>query len=184
MQHLSDYDLVSGVLRRDGKCEEALYRRYQMRMFGVCLRYACDRQEAEDMLQEGFIRVFADLRDFRFEGSLEGWVRRVVVRVALRFLKRKRAFIPLEPHGADWEAELPDEDVISSLDSYGKAMDLMGQLPPGYRTVLNLYAVEGYAHEEIAGLLGISVGTSKSQLFKARQMLRGLLEKALQKESV
>lgn len=134
------------------------------------------------MLQEGFIRVFADLRDFRFEGSLEGWIRRVIVRTALRHLRSKKELNRLElQEDLEMEANCPDELLADEIDSNRKVIDLMQDLPAGYRTVLNLYAIEGYCHEEIAGLLNISVGTSKSQLFKARNMLRGLLEKSAQK---
>jgi RNA polymerase sigma factor (sigma-70 family) len=179
MQHIkSERELVNGVLRGDARYEEALYRQFSITMFKLCLRYAGDRSEAEDMLQEGFIRVFADLQDYRFQGSLEGWIRRVVVRAALRQLRQKRCFAVLEdlPDQYAEDAEtMQDEPVLRSGAAY--VAQLMQQLPAGYRTVLNLYAIEGYTHEEIAGLLGISTGTSKSQLFKARTMMKNLVEK-------
>lgn len=184
MQQLSEYEIARGVLKGDTKSEEALYRRYCARMFSVCQRYADNRQEAEDILQEGFIRVFADLRDFRFEGSLEGWVRRVVIRTALRYLRSKKAVESLDVQDLEGETTCPDELLAEEIDSSQKVVELMQNLPQGYRTVLNLYAIEGYSHEEIAGLLGIGIGTSKSQLFKARNMLRGLLEKSIQKVNV
>lgn len=184
MQQLPEYEIAKGVLKGDSKSEAALYRRYCARMFSVCQRYADNRQEAEDMLQEGFIRVFADLRDFRFEGSLEGWVRRVVIRTALRYLRNKKNVTSLEAHDMEAEGCCPDELLAEEIDSSHKVIELMQHLPQGYRTVLNLYAIEGYSHEEIAGLLQISIGTSKSQLFKARNMLRSLLEKSIQKVNV
>lgn len=180
MHEYSEIELVKGALRGKANCEEALYRRFSAPMFRVCLRYAANRSEAEDMLQEGFMRVFVDLKDYREEGSLEGWIRKVVVRAALRWLRNRRAFEM---------ADLPDEiflaeqngnghhDESESADESKKVVQLMQQLPTGYRTVLNLYAVEGYAHEEIARLLNISVGTSRSQLSKARAMLRKLMDR-------
>jgi len=180
MHDFSDIELVNGVLRGKASCEEALYRRFSAPMFRVCMRYAANRSEAEDMLQEGFMRVFTDLKDYRQDGSLEGWIRRVVVRAALRWLRKRRAFEM---------ADLPDElflteqngngnhDQAGLIDESKLVVQLLQQLPTGYRTVLNLYAIEGYSHEEIAGLLNINVATSRSQLSKARAMLRKMMEK-------
>lgn len=177
MQDYSDIELVHGVLRGNAHCEEALYRRFSVPMFRVCLRYAANRTEAEDMLQEGFMRVFADLKDYRGEGSLEGWIRRVIVRAALRWLHKRRLFdyADLEPEALGFEPEDTSSDLLPADD--GKLIaQSMQQLPPGYRTVLNLFAIEGYSHEEIAGLLQISAGTSRSQLSKARTLLKKMLE--------
>ena len=177
MTNLSDFQLVQGVLRGDPQFEEGLYRRFSRTMFRVCLRYAANRQEAEDLLQEGFMRVFADLRDYRGEGSLEGWIRRVIIRAALRALRQRRIFEQIDEQadsrllaGAD-----DAEDIQGVADDARQVTALFRQLPAGYRTVLNLFAIEGYSHDEIAGLLGISAGTSRSQLSKARAMLRKLL---------
>lgn len=177
MHDYSDIELVKGVLQGDTRCEEALYRRFSVPMFRLCLRYAANRSEAEDMMQEGFLRVFTDLKHYRSEGSLEGWIRRVIVRAALRWLQQRRAFemsdLPedlyfIEPNGSE-PYPLADESK--------QVVQLLQQLPPGYRTVLNLFAIEGYSHEEIAELLQISAGTSRSQLSKARNLLRKMLEK-------
>lgn len=180
MHEPTDIQLVQGAQRGDARCEEALYRRFSVPMFRVCLRYAANRDEARDMLQEGFMRVFADLRDYRGEGSLEGWIRRVVIRAALRWLRKRRAFEP-----ADLLPEISGDEADDTADNWNETGDLrrvttlLQQLPPGYRTVLNLYAVEGHSHEEIAALLGISVGTSRSQLSKARAMLKKMLKHEL-----
>lgn len=177
MSDPSEHDLVKGVLRGDARCEESLYRRYSVPMFRVCLRYAHDRAEAEDLLQEGFLRVFADLRDFRFEGSLEGWIRRVVVRAALRALRRRRVFERLDEQTAESaDSQAPEFDESLPESDNALVVAFLQRLPPGYRAVLNLYAIEGYSHEEIAGLLGISVGASRSQLFKARARLKKMLD--------
>lgn len=180
MTEPTDIELVQGAQRGDARCEEALYRRFSIPMFRVCLRYAANHDEARDMLQEGFMRVFADLRDYRGEGSLEGWIRRVVIRAALRWLRKRRAFEPVDllleipGEAPDDPPEWPDDTADLHL-----ATQLLQQLPPGYRTVLNLYAIEGHSHEEIAALLGINTGTSRSQLSKARAMLKKLLKHEL-----
>lgn len=179
MHDFSDIDLVTGVLQGNAHCEEVLYRRFSVPMFRVCLRYAASRSEAEDMMQEGFMRVFTDLKHYRNEGSLEGWVRRVMVRAALRWLQQRRAFevhdLPedllfIEPN----EKEHFEPEPLT--DESKQVVQLLQHLPPGYRTVLNLFAIEGYSHEEIAELLQINVGTSRSQLSKARNLLRKMLE--------
>lgn len=180
MTEPTDIQLVQGAQRGDARCEEALYRRFSVPMFRVCLRYAANRDEARDMLQEGFMRVFNDLRDYRGEGSLEGWIRRVVIRAALRWLRKRRAFDPLDllPEMPDDEPGEPAFD-WNGTDDLRLVTALLQQLPPGYRTVLNLYAIEGHTHEEIAALLGINVGTSRSQLSKARTMLKKMLKHEL-----
>ena len=177
MNEPADIQLVQGVLRGDTRCEEALYRRFSVPMFRVCLRYAANRDEARDLLQEGFLRVFADLADYRGEGSLEGWIRRVVVRAALRWLRKRRVFEAFDDL-SETLATSPEETSVPSphQDDMRLVTQLLQQLPPGYRTILNLHVIEGYSHEEIAGLLGINAGTSRSQLSKARAMLKKQLD--------
>lgn len=136
----------------------------------VCLRYAHDQMEAEDMLQDGFIRVFSNMHQFKFEGSFEGWIRRVVVNAALKRLqKRKIHFQEITDRNED--APRMDPYVYNHLGE-AELMQLIQQLPDGYRTVFNLNVIEGYSHEEIAEMLGIQAGTSRSQLVKARKMLQ------------
>ncbi len=180
MTEQTDIHLVQGALRGDARCEEALYRRYSVPMFRVCLRYAANREEAQDILQEGFMRVFADLPDYRGEGRLEGWIRRVVIRAALRWLRNRRAFEQLQHSNefADQTPEVPADEPTWS-DDMRLVTQLLQQLPPGYRTVLNLHVIEGHTHEEIAGFLGINVGTSRSQLSKARAMLKKMMKHEL-----
>ncbi len=175
MSPYSDQELVQGVLRGSTAHQSALYRMYCVPMFRVVLRYARDRAEAEDMLQDGFIKVFNDMRQFRGEGALGGWIRRIMINSALSHLRKKRDFLVETPDFLPFENKLrTDEDIVSNMDAE-RLMKLLQKLPPGYRAVFNLYAIEGYTHEEIAGELGISVGTSKSQLFKARDQLRKLI---------
>lgn len=155
---------------------ELMYRRYASKMFGVCLRYAKNKMEAEDVLQEGFIKVFQSLSSFRNEGSFEGWIRRIMVNTALNYYKHNLKY-----------AETLDIDVYTdspsiSIDFYDKIeekslLKLIQSLPEGYRLVFNLFAIEGYSHKEIADMLGISESTSKTQLFRARKMLQEKLVK-------
>jgi RNA polymerase sigma factor (sigma-70 family) len=179
MNGISEHELVKAVLRGNPRSESVLYERFSVPMFRVCLRYAKDRHEAEDMLQEGFLRIYTDLNQFRFEGSLEGWMRKVMIRTALRLLRQRQSFDQLEALDTGLIIDEPPELEPLKTGEAARIAALMQQLPPGYRSVLNLYAIEGYTHDEIAELLEISVGTSKSQLFKARNMLKTLLEKSL-----
>ncbi|MCB0794397.1 MAG: RNA polymerase sigma factor [Flavobacteriales bacterium] len=167
---LSDQQLVEGCLRNEPRCEEALYARLSARMYAVCLRYARHHLEAQDLLQDGFIKVFEKLSTFRMEGSLEGWVRRIMVHTAINHY-RKKAF-HYERFGYE---ELPESPVAPlALEWLGQEelMTLVKGLPDGYRLVFNLYAIEGYDHKEIADLLGVGESTSRSQLAKARRMLQ------------
>lgn len=169
---MTDELLVNGCLRGDSRHQRALYDKYRVEMFMLCLRYARDRAEAEDFLQDGFMQVFRDLRQFdATKGSLQGWVRKVVLNKALQQLRKKK--LPFAPGDASDFAHLApaDENIISML-SAKEITQLIQQLPEGYRTVFNLYMVEGYSHQEIADTFGISVNTSKTQLHKARLALQ------------
>lgn len=142
-------------------------------MFTVCLRYGKDRHEAEEILQEGFIKVFSSLHQYRNEGSLEGWIRRVMVTTALQRLRTRtplHAVLPVEP---GTHHDLPEDEKVESALAAKELLALVQALPFMYRAVFNLYVFEGYRHKEIAGLLNISEGTSKSNLYDARQWLKG-----------
>jgi RNA polymerase sigma-70 factor (ECF subfamily) len=178
MQQLDDQEMVRGVLQGNPVHQTALYRKYSVPMFRVLLRFARDHAEAEDMLQDGFIRVFRDMNQFRGEGALGGWIRRIMVNTALSHLRKQRDFLRDVPDFTPFENLLrTDEDFAANMDAE-TLMKILQKLPPGYRTVFNLYAIEGFSHEEIAEQLGISIGTSKSQLFKAREFLKRLLDKS------
>lgn len=178
MQQLSDHELVSGVLQGSPSHQTALYRQYSVSMFRVVLRFARDRAEAEDMLQDGFIRVYRDMSQYRGEGALGGWIRRIMVNTALSHLRRQRDFIRDTADFSPFENRFRiDEDFAANLDAQ-TLLKYLQKLPPGYRAVFNLYAIEGFSHEEIAEQLGISIGTSKSQLFKAREYLKKMLDKS------
>lgn len=177
-QQWSDQDLVEGILRGSPTHQVALYRQYNVPMFRILLRYARDRAEAEDMLQDGFIRVYRDMAQFRGDGALGGWIRRIMVNTALSHLRKQKDFLRETDDFSPFENLFrTDEDVAANMDAQS-LMKLLQKLPPGYRAVFNLYAVEGFSHEEISAQLGISTGTSKSQLFKAREFLKKILDKS------
>jgi RNA polymerase sigma factor (sigma-70 family) len=170
LRELSERELVQGCLREDRRCQEDLYSRYARRMYAVCLRYARHELEAQDMMQEGFIRVFDKLPGFRMEGSLEGWIRRIMVHTAINQY-RKKAY-QMERFGME---HLPEEPVASTaMEQLGEQelLHMVASLPDGYRMVFNLYAIEGFDHGEIAEMLGCGESTSRSQLSKARRMLQ------------
>ena len=161
--------------------QEELYRRFSPRMFAVCLRYAGNTEEAEDILQEGFIKIFKKLDSFRSEGSFEGWIRRIFVNTAIEHFRRKRYLQPV----TEKEENTLEGNYLSVLDNLAERdiLELVQQLSPGYRTVFNMYVVEGYTHKEIGDMLGISEGTSKSQLSRAKVILQEMVRKFVEKES-
>jgi RNA polymerase sigma factor (sigma-70 family) len=176
-QSTPENDLIQGCLAGDRRKQEELYQRFSPRMYGVCLRYAGNAEEAQDILQEGFIKVYRKLDSFRGEGSFEGWIRRIFVNTAIEHFRRKIFQQPItEKHEASVESKS-----FSALDGLAEKdiLQLVQQLSPGYRTVFNLYVVEGYTHKEIGELLSISEGTSKSQLSRAKLILQDLVRKYL-----
>lgn len=152
------------------KAQEALYRMFAPKMFGVCLRYSASQQEAEDNLQDGFIKVFANIKGFRHEGSFEGWMRRIMVNVALEKYRKNKVVFGVEDMRLYDNADT-SEDILSVL-SEQELLRLIQELPPRYRMVFNLYVIEGWSHKEISEELEISEGTSKSNLARARDILK------------
>src|ERR1700744_574643 len=164
-------DLVKRCKANERKAQELLYKQFASKMLGVCLRYANDRMEAEDMLQNGFIRVFQKIADFRNEGSFEGWIRRIMVHSSIEYYRKHHKMLLV----ADLEETGREPSVNAAVVAKLDEKDLMGliqQLSPGYRMVFNLYAIEGYSHREIGVIMGISEGASKSQLSRARTILK------------
>lgn len=152
------------------RAQEKLYHKFAPQMFGVCLRYSKDQTEAEDNLQEGFIKVFQHMDKFRHEGSFEGWVRRIMVNVSLEKFRKQHLMHPVEDVSIYETAQISD-DILAKIS----AQELMGQiqqLPPRYRMVFNLFVMEGMSHQEISEEMKISVGTSKSNLARARDILK------------
>lgn len=175
-KHITIQQLIRRCKEGEAKAQELLYKQFAGKMLGVCMRYAVDKMEAEDMLQNGFIKVFQKIGDYREEGSFEGWVRRIMVHSAIEYYRKHHKILQV----VNMDESVADVMVSPSASANLNAQDLMTliqQLSPGYRMVFNLYAIEGYSHKEIAELAGISEGASKSQLSRARAILKQQLEK-------
>lgn len=171
---VTEEHLIKQSVKGDRVCQKMLYDRFASKMFGVCLRYAPDYQIAEDILQEGFVKAFRNLDRFRFEGSFEGWLRKIMVNTAIEMHRRKNilySIVDVENTEVEWL----DENALSKLAAED-IMNMIASLSPGYKTVFNLYAIEGFSHKEIAEQLNISEGTSKSQLARARYILMEMVE--------
>jgi RNA polymerase sigma factor (sigma-70 family) len=177
----SESDLIQGCIDEDRQMQESLYNRFSSKMYGVCLRYAGNSEDANDILQEGFIKVFKNISKFRREGSFEGWVRRIFVNTAIeQFRKKVKLYNVTEVQENTIEdKELDALDLLATKD----IINIVNELSPGYKAVFNLHVVEGYSHKEIADLLGITEGTSKSQLARAKGVLKKLIETRLNKTS-
>ncbi len=177
--------LIEGCHQGKRKAHALLYKRYAATMLGVCLRYCRNLTEAEDVLQEGFIKVFTNISRFRQEGSFEGWIRRIMVNTAVdHYNKQSRGGLLIsleEVKGMHFSDEFRDEEDDFSVEDLTEddLLQMIQDLPAGYRLVFNMYALEGCSHQEIADILNISVNTSKTQLFKARRMLRNVLNSRL-----
>lgn len=172
---MTEQELIKGCINRDNDCQRMLFEKYAGKMMSVCLRYANDQSEAQDILQVGFVKVFDYMHQFRNQGSFEGWMRRVFVSVALRqFNKKKLRFDEIVEDHLDMPSD--DASVLSKI-SEEEIHRLIRSLPDGYRTVFNLHVIEGYSHEEIGEMLKIQASTSRTQLLKARKMLQGLILK-------
>lgn len=170
----SDTELLQGCKNNDRKYQELLYRKYAKKMYGICLSYAADRSMAQDILQDGFIKVFKKIDTFREKGSLEGWIRRIITNTALDYMRQKTRTFDFIDENKEVEEEQLDNSIMEKINSDG-IFRIIQQLPHGARTVFNLYAVEGYSHKEIADKLEITEGTSKSQFKRARSLLKELL---------
>lgn len=167
---MEDKQIVSGCIEGDAAIQKILFDKYSSRLFTVCRRYCRDDLEAEDVLQEGFVLIFRKIDTFGFRGSLYGWMRTIMVNVALRMIQKKSRRDTIY-NFEDAAEPMHDEDVISNL-SAEEIIQHVQNLPEGYRNVFNLYVVEGYKHHEIAEMLEIGESTSRSQLTKARRMLQ------------
>ena len=162
--------IISDCIDGSRKAQSMLYHQFAPKMFGVCLRYAKDATEAEDNLQDGFIKVFANLKNFRHDGSLEGWIRRIMINVSLEKLRKQHLLYPVEDVSIYDSVNFSD-DVIAKIAAED-LMKIVQQLPPRYRMVFNLYVIEGFSHQEIAKEMDITQGTSKSNLARAREILK------------
>lgn len=172
--------LIEGCKKRDPECQKLLFKAFYGRMLGLCLRYSNQRDDAQDVVQEGFIRLFDKIDLYKETGSFEGWIKKIFVNIALDNLRRKKMqLISIDGEGCRKELRAHEKLDQSLLDriSQEKLLEAIQNLSPVYRTVLNLHVYEGYTHDEIASELGISAGTSKSNLSKAKVNLKKMLQK-------
>ena len=169
IEHLSDKDLIEKCIAQDPESQRFLYDKFSDKMYAVCLRYASDRDHAKDLLQDGFIRMFKSLPKFQHKGSFEGWVRRVFVNCSIENYRRNRKGKYFQELSPQTEKQV-GPDVLQSL-RMEELLNLINALPAGYKTVFNMYVIDGYSHKEIAQELDITESTSKTQLRKARLAL-------------
>jgi len=175
--HTDDQELITAVRRGEAKAQKTLYERFAPTMFAVCSRYAPDSDNAKDLLQDGFVKVFTKIDSYAGTGSFEGWMRRVFVTTCLEMLRQK--------HALKFAASIDEQEIqISSHEasvveqlSANELMKLVNSLSDGYRTVFNMYAIEGYSHAEIAQELGVNEVTSRTQFMRARKILQGMIQK-------
>ncbi|MBL0356084.1 MAG: RNA polymerase sigma factor [Chitinophagaceae bacterium] len=172
---MTELALIEGCIHKKQDYQKELFNLFAGKMMSVCLRYANDEQQAQDILQEAFIKVFSNIQQYRFEGSFEGWLRRVFVTTALRQVSKQKIFFS-DTDISDHTEHSVGPEVLSKI-SADEIHALIRNLPDGYRTIFNLHVIEGYSHEEIAGMLGIQATTSRGQLLKARKHLQVLITK-------
>ncbi|MFN5910587.1 MAG: RNA polymerase sigma factor [Bacteroidota bacterium] len=173
---MEDAALVTECVQGNPRAQRALFERFAPKMMAVCLRYSKDREQAEDVFQDGFVKVFMKLADFKSEGSLEGWIRRVMVNTALDQL-RKNGKLLGDISTDDVAYKLEHNDPIEENLMAEDLMKLVLAMPEGYKVVFNMFAIEGYSHAEIAATLGITESTSKSQYSRAKAYLRERIER-------
>lgn len=170
---VSEETLIEKCRGNDSKAQASIYEKYSGKMFALCLRYIKEHSEAEDTMIQGFMKAFSKIDQFKQEGSFEGWLRRIMVNESLTYIRRNKSmYLEVEIEKAERE---PDFNTLSDHLEAQDILVLINKLPMGYRTVFNLYAIEGFSHKEIAEKLEISVNTSKSQLSRARSLLQNYL---------
>ena len=173
---MTEEQMLAGSVKNNPAAQEESYNRFSPRMLGVCYRFAKNREDAEDMLQEGFIKIFTQLHQYRNEGALEGWIRRIIVHTCINILKKNKKFA--DSVNIIYAKSIHiREEMIPSIMQAKQVVECIRLLPVGYRTVLNLYAIEGFSHKEIGQLLDIEESTSRSQYTRAKAMLEEILIK-------
>lgn len=182
LMNLNLTEIIRACREGDRAAQRQLYEASKRKMFVMCLRYARSREDAEDILQEGYVKVFRDIHQYSGEGNFEGWMRKVIVNTALQFLRKQRSRpfeVDFEEHAFRFEYQAAESGDDIGKERTEEILELMQDMPDGFRTVLNLYILEGYSHAEISEICGISVGTSKSQLNRAKAYLKKKIEKKL-----
>ncbi len=173
---MDDNTFVQECLKGNSKAQKALFDKFAPKMLAVCLRYMKNVEQAEDALQDGFIKVFRNLKSYKNTGALEGWIRRIVVNSCLDALQKNKKLL-LNVQVEEVEYKLEAEDFTAEKMMADDLMKLVQNMPEGYRVIFNMYAIEGYAHQEIASQLGISESTSKTQYLRARAYLQNRIGK-------
>jgi RNA polymerase sigma factor (sigma-70 family) len=171
---MTEEAILQGCLKNQPVAQQELYSRYSPKMLSVCYRFARNREDAEDMLQEGFIRVFTQIHQFQSKGSFEGWIRRIIVHTCINHLKKHKKFND-SVDITQAQTVSVREDSVPSIIQAKQVIECIRTLPLGYRTVLNLFAIDGYTHREIANMLDIEESTSRSQYTRAKAMLEQIL---------
>ena len=174
---MQEQEIIEGCKRKERKCQEALFRKYHRMIYGVCLRYASDDMEAEDMMQETMIHIIRKIDLYHATGSFEGWIRSLSVRMAIQLSRKNKRLVFVEEF--DEQQEPAFDDYALEKISADEIRKVINMLPDGYKIVFNLHAIEGYTHQEIGELLGIATGTSKSQYARAKIYLYNLLQQFL-----
>lgn len=168
--------VVQACQKNDRRSQELLYRQFSKKMYGICLSYAGDRPLAQDILQESFIKVFRNIGQFRNDGSLEGWIRKIVTNTAIDHIRKRKKtdeYIETEPE----DPKMYNNNSALKLIGFKELMEQVNRLPEGARLIFNMHAVDGYTHKEIASELNITEGTSKSQFNRARKLLMNIIGK-------
>lgn len=167
--HQKESQLIKRAKRKDRKAQHTLYTKHAPKMLSVCRYYIANISDAEEVMLSGFFKVFTSIDSFKNEGSFEGWIRRIMIRESISFLRKKNPLLAVETMEPYTEVVANDVEINAGVEEIQKAIDA---LPQGYKLVFNLYEIEGYKHQEIANMLNISVSTSKTQLFKAKKTLQ------------
>ena len=182
---MNELQIIAGCKEQKREAQKMLYEKYARKMYSICLRYSSDADTAQDLLQEGFIKVFSSIGTFQDRGSFEGWLKRIFINLALENLRKKKSIIQT----SDDIQNIPDvvDDSTEESQMYKisetELLKMVQDLPRGYSTVFNLYAIEDYSHKEISEMLGISEGTSRSQYVRARQILQDKVRQYIKERS-
>ncbi|TXC81649.1 RNA polymerase sigma factor [Luteibaculum oceani] len=177
-------EAIEGCCNNDRKSQEYIHRRYYQTLLPICLRYTRNMDQAEDILQNSFIKIFNSIDRYGYKGSFEGWLKRIVVNTSIDFHRSRKSdflLLPEDKQMEDFDREEEGDEEWNYPYSPKQVMEAIQQLTPAYKMVFNLYVIEDYTHKEIADMLGVSIGTSKSNLLKAKARLRKILEENFEK---
>lgn len=180
---MEECQLIEGCKRQDRKSQQIVYEQYGRVMYGICLRYSSDAESAQDLLHDGFMKVFSSIGSFEGKGSFEGWMKRIFVNLALENIRKDKLKKQFTEDIENLPENIPEED-DANVESLSEAelLNMIRELPPGYRSVFNLYAIENYSHKEISEALGIAEGTSRSQYIRARLFLQEKVKDYLRRQ--